>query len=537
MGHINFLLGLFYPSNHRELVPTFVYTAGTALAFAKKVLEIINCLRTLPAMVRSVLPIIVFSNLLFICPVDLNGQLEDWDSDRDAMPNAWEYHRNLDENDPKDAWLDPDQDGVCNLYEYYLGSHPQVPDQPLVLDYRGDQSLETFIRMAPRGSVLRIPEGEYDLNYRHEAYAESPRVLIQGGWKADFSERDHCRYKTILNGNGKNPVFHYFISSGNSSSLILDGFILQGGKGEAVQYTSYLSKAQLLIANTTFIGNQAGRTSAVVKYVDGDFTLISDVILINSTIAHNAGTGLLVSQQANLSNLKVLHSLIAYNAAATSDSEPIESGYGMVYSSGADSLVHVQMANSILWGNANADVWFDDPDRKRVLVNSRYNVYGYIEQDSLSAPFAHQSDTGLDPLVMQRGEQYFLGPNSPARGSGRSIGFTEEERPDVGIVPCGDPVVSAPPQPEKTTSDWRVFPNPAHTSLTFELDLIAPGEVQIVFYDLTGRRVLHKRIGYLSSGPQSFRVDISHLQSKLYWLEVRSGGQSLNRPYKLIKGL
>lgn len=488
-------------------------------------------------MVRSVLPIIVFSYLLFICPVDLNGQLEAWDSDQDAMPNAWEYHRDLDEYDPEDAWLDPDQDGVCNLYEYYLGSHPQDPDQPMVLEYTGNQPLETFIRMAPRGAVLRIPEGEYDLNYRHEAYAEPPRVLIQGGWKADFTVRDHCRYKTVLNGKGKNPIFHYLISSGNSSSLILDGFILQGGKGEAVQYTSYLSKAQLLIANSTLIGNKAGRTSAVVKYVDGDFTLISDVILINSTIAHNAGTGLLVSQQANLSNLKVLHTLMAYNDAATSDSEPYDSGYGLVYTPGADSTMHVQMANSILWSNAKADVWFDDPDRRRVRVNSRYNVYGYIERDSLSAPFAHQSDTGHDPLVLQRGEQYFLGPNSPARGSGQSIGFTEEERPDVGIVPCGDPVVSASPQPEKTASDWRVFPNPAQSSLTFELDLIAPGEVQIVLYDLTGRQVFQKNMGYWSSGPQSFMIDISHLRSNFYWLELRSGGQPLNRPYKLIKGL
>ena len=207
----------------------------------------------------------------------------------------------------------------------------------------------------------------------------------------------------------------------------------------------------------------------------------------------------------------------------------------MVYSPGADSLVHVQMANSILWGNALADVWFDDPDRKRVRVNSRYNVYGYIERDSLSAPFAHQSDTGLDPLVLHRGEQYFLGPNSPARGSGQSIGFSEEEHPDAGIVSCGDPLVSTPSQPVKKASDCRVYPNPAQSGLAFELNLIAPGIVYIVFFDQTGRQVLHKSMGYLSSGPQSFKVDISHLPSNSYWLEVRSGVQLLNRPFKLIK--
>lgn len=485
-------------------------------------------------MVRSLLRIIAFSFLLFICPVDLIGQLEAWDSDQDAMPNAWEYHRELDENNPKDAWLDPDRDGVCNLYEYFLGSHPQDPDQPVVLDYGGTQPLEAFIRSAPRSAVLRVPEGEYDLNYRHEAYAEPPRVLIQGGWKADFSERDHCRFKTVLNGNGKDPVFHYLISSGNSSGLMLDGFIMKNGKGEAVQYTSYLSKSQLLIANTTLIDNEAGRTSAVVKYVDGDFTLISDVILINSAIARNAGTGLLISQQANLSNLKVLHSLIAYNDAATSDSEPIESGYGMVYSPGADSILHVQIANSILWGNANADVWFDDPDQKRVRVESRYNAYGYIERDSLSAPFAHQSDTGLDPLVLHREDQYFLAPNSPARGSGQSIGFTEEEHPDVGIVSCADPLVSTFPEPNKDVSQWRVFPNPAYSGLTIDLDLVEPGEVRIVVYDFTGRQVLHQHPGRMGIGRESCPVDISHLHGSLYWLEVRLEGQPLSSPVKLV---
>jgi len=486
-------------------------------------------------MVVFVLRNVLFGVIFLQIPSGLMAQLEAWDSDQDAMPNAWEYHRDLNTNDPKDAWLDPDQDGVCNLYEYYLGSHPQDPEQPEVLDYTGAQSLEAFIRTAPRGVVLRIPEGAYDLNYRHKAYAEPPRVLLQGGWKADFSERDHCRYPTVLNGNGKNPVFHYVISTGNSSSLILDGFVLQNGKGEAIQFTSYVSKSQLLIANSTLTDNKAGRTSAVVKYVDGDFTLISDLILINSAIAHNAGTGLLVSQKSNLSNLKVLHSLIAYNDAAAADSEPLESGYGMVYSPKADSLMHVQMANSILWGNANSDVWFDDPFQKQVRVDSRYNVYGYIERDSLSVPFAHQSDTGLDPLVLQREEQYYLGPNSPARESGQNIGYTDQQNPDVGIVTCDDQLVTANPEPKNIVPDWRIFPNPAQSSVTLDLVLADPGEVQVTVYDLTGRQVLQQNMGWLETGPQACPINVHALHGSLFWVKVQLEGLPLFGPIKLVK--
>jgi len=486
-------------------------------------------------MVIFLLRSIVFRYLLTLCPVILYGQLEAWDSDQDAMPNAWEYHRDLNVDDPRDAWLDPDQDGVCNLYEYYLGSHPQDPEQPVVLDYTGEQSLAAFIRSAPRGAVLRIPEGEYDVNYRHEAYAEPPRVLIQGGWKADFSERDHCRYPTVLNGNNQNPIFHYLITSGNSSSLILDGFTVKKGKGEAIQYTSYLSKAQLLIANTTFIDNAAGRTTAVVKYVDGDFTLISDMVIINSVIAHNSGTGLSVSQQANLSNLKVLHSLIAYNEAATTDSEPFDSGYGMVYSPGADSLMHVQMANSILWGNTSADVWVDDPALKRIQVDSRYNVYGYIERDSLSAPFTHQSDTGLDPLVFHRAGQYYLGPNSPARGQGQSIGFTEEERPDVGIIPCEDAVVSTKQTSAIIASNGRILPNPVRSTCTLDLYLEKSGAIQIVVYDLVGRQLLSQKKGWLATGYQKCPVDVSTLHDGMYWMVVYMDGQPVMHPVTFIK--
>jgi serine protease AprX len=47
------------------------------------------------------------------------------DSDSDALPDWWELWHNLDPNNPSDAVLDSDGDGVSNLNEYLAGTDPR----------------------------------------------------------------------------------------------------------------------------------------------------------------------------------------------------------------------------------------------------------------------------------------------------------------------------------------------------------------------------------------------------------------------------
>lgn len=50
------------------------------------------------------------------------------DSDGDGMPDVWEIQVSLNPNDPTDANLDPDQDGLTNLHEYVLHTNPMRAD-------------------------------------------------------------------------------------------------------------------------------------------------------------------------------------------------------------------------------------------------------------------------------------------------------------------------------------------------------------------------------------------------------------------------
>jgi hypothetical protein len=51
-----------------------------------------------------------------------------WDSDDDGMPDGWEIMHGLNPNDPADANLDNDNDGLTNLEEYHYGTDPNNPD-------------------------------------------------------------------------------------------------------------------------------------------------------------------------------------------------------------------------------------------------------------------------------------------------------------------------------------------------------------------------------------------------------------------------
>ena len=58
-------------------------------------------------------------------PYDARGAT---DSDNDGMPDEWEIRVGLDSDSAKDAFFDPDQDGLLNWEEWLLGTDPLNPE-------------------------------------------------------------------------------------------------------------------------------------------------------------------------------------------------------------------------------------------------------------------------------------------------------------------------------------------------------------------------------------------------------------------------
>lgn len=439
------------------------------------------------------------------------------------MPDSWEFNRQLDINDPKDAWLDPDADGICNLFEYMLGSDPQDPAQPKIVKYLGMEPLNDFIEKADRGVVLQIPEGSYPLNYSYKPSTAVPRVLIQGGWNRDFTERDHCLYPTILDGGGQGAIFNYLLASGNSSTVILDGLQLQNASSGTMQYTSYLAKAQLVVANCIIRNNDVHPAAAVLSFEDGAATLIADFILVNTIIAANTGTGINAKQHANRANFKVLHSLVGFNEYSINDGPPFLSGYGLRFQPASDSTIQIQFANTILWENKQADVSFRNLAEGAVAVDSRHNIYGYFADDTEALFFNNPSDRSIDPLLEQDDKlRYFLAANSPARLAGIDIGFTSMTNPDIGPITCVNALTSIAESRPKQEKDYFLYPNPVGELLTIEKNFSRPTAFQLVIYDQYGRQLKSLDFGQQAAGERQFLVDTKAWPAGIYYLHFQT---------------
>ncbi|MEZ4859448.1 MAG: T9SS type A sorting domain-containing protein [Flavobacteriaceae bacterium] len=78
-------------------------------------------------------------------------------------------------------------------------------------------------------------------------------------------------------------------------------------------------------------------------------------------------------------------------------------------------------------------------------------------------------------------------------------------------------------------NDFFVYPNPAQDILELDLSSVTPSK-NISLVDATGKQVLEKDIALAEN---HFSLDISHLQSGIYFLTVKSEEGSMTK--KIIK--
>jgi len=85
-------------------------------------------------------------------------------------------------------------------------------------------------------------------------------------------------------------------------------------------------------------------------------------------------------------------------------------------------------------------------------------------------------------------------------------------------------------------NDILVFPNPASDQINLYFYLTFSGEIRIEIFDLLGRKVLHDEMLQENQGYQYISLDINHLASGYYVLQVFQGDRRIGRRNFLISG-
>src|SRR3989442_11141385 len=107
------------------------------------------------------------TNTIYPSPGNATGGKSDRDGD--GMPDDWEQNYSLKPDDPADAELDSDGDGLTNLQEYLSGTNPREPSSRLQFDSLSALAGTVTLRFTAVANL------SYTIQYRDD--------LATGGWQ------------------------------------------------------------------------------------------------------------------------------------------------------------------------------------------------------------------------------------------------------------------------------------------------------------------------------------------------------------------
>lgn len=431
------------------------------------------------------------------------------DLDDDGMDDEWELANGLDSNDPKDAWADNDNDDVLNLYEFQMESNPNDKSSPISINLSPSDAdmLEDLIRSGEGGQVyIRMSEGTYDQNTL-AVLRENFRIMIQGGWNADFTIYSPNEYATYWNGDG-DEALNLLIPSSNDvvteSTIILDGinfnaldyFSLSGAASiNITRGVSYVSINNCSMQNCTYYG-----LSVYHKNVATD----ANVFISNTLIGNNMSAGM-YTQITGTANTR-------WRIFNSTMNNPNSENGGIDGLTSGDAKLNVELVNSIIWGNNGSPLNFSTfHDFKATTMNSN------IDEFDTDLDITDLSNTiNEDPLFNDvSNNDWGLQENSPCIDSGIDVGLDYKgNAPDMGAVETSDPTNTAHLKIENITTS----PNPFVDQINIELNELTGKRVEIKITNMSGISVLKMDDIFTSK----YKIDTSDLLSGHYVLTIES---------------